>query len=675
MILFAITVFLSSLLLFQVQPIIGRYILPWFGGTPAVWSTCILFFQLMLLVGYAYAHVITRRLSVRAQSTVHVALLLVAVVCLPITPGDDWKPTGGEDPTLAILLLLAVHVGVPYLAVSTTAPLLQRWLTYSDPDRSPYRLYALSNLGSLIGLLSYPFLVEPWLPVGRQTFTWSLGFVAFALACGFVAARLSLRGKRLPPQGDVGTKPPRRKLWVALAACGSVMLLATTNQLCRDVAVVPFLWVLPLALYLTSFIISFESQRWYDRRFWAACLVPSFAGVVYLLYNNEIHIVFQIPIYSVALLSACMVCHGELARLKPAAEYLTSFYLMISLGGALGGAFVAFGAPLLFSDYWELHLSLVATVGLFAFCVLRHSDRLPSPRWVAGAFAASMLALVAGLGSIIYIWSDYSIVTRRSFFAVWRVYESDVGTERWQRELWHGGIQHGAQWMQPEDRAKPVNYYGPDSGDAVALRHHPKRRGPLHVGVLGLGSGTLAVHGTAGDRFRFYEIDPVVVDLANDYFYYLSDTEAEVEIALGDARISLEQDLEQEGSLGFDLIVIDVFSGDAIPVHLLTREAFALYWAHLESDGVLAVHISNGHVDLGPVVRTLAAELGKSALWMHSDEDPVTGLIEADWVLVTSNREFLDNKEIRQYVHQWPTSEPQLIAWRDDYANLIEVLK
>jgi predicted O-methyltransferase YrrM len=463
------------------------------------------------------------------------------------------------------------------------------------------------------------------------------------------------------------------------------MLLATTNQICQNVAVVPFLWILPLTLYLLSFIIAFGDARWYDRRVWTALLISSLAGSVYLLHPYQVHIFLQIATFSATLFSACMICHGELVRLKPSTQHLTAFYVMIALGGALGGVFVTLLAPVLFPDYWEFHLGLVATYGLFALCVFAYGRQRPAlPRWVLGAWSVSMLGLLLGLGSAAYEKSDDAIATHRSFYGVWRVTEFDHGTQFWRRELYHGVVRHGSQWMNPQYRHHATAYFGPDSGVALAIEHHPKRLthatgalpgAGLHVGIVGLGAGTIAVHGPAGDRFRFYEIDREVVTLTKKYFYFLRESAAEVQIVLGDARITLARELENGGSQQFDILVIDAFSGDAPPTHLLTREAFDLYWTHLTPDGILAVNITNQHLDLSPVVRTPAEERGKQAIFIHNSPRQRDGIDQARWILVTDNQAFLTSESMRAHVTPWPADAIPHVAWRDDYSNLLDLIK
>jgi len=695
---YAFAIFLSAFLLFQVEPIIARYILPWFGGTPAVWTTCMLFFQVFLLGGYAYAHLLASHLPPRYQALVHLSLVVCSLVFLPITPGDAWKPDGHENPMLAILLLLSVTIGMPFLLISASGPLLQHWFNRVHPTVSPYRLYALSNLGSLLGLLSYPFLVEPQLRLGTQTILWSAGYGLYAVLCAWSAMALFRLATRAGSSGNpadlAGMKPrlPERFLTLALAACGSVVLLASTNQICRDIASIPFLWILPLSLYLVSFILCFDHPRWYNRRFWVPVLLTSLSTVVYLLHQDyadeEINVYLQIFIYLAALLACCMGCHGEMVRLKPSARYLTSFYLMVALGGAVGGVFVNLVAPLLFKGYWEFHAGLVATVVLLGLCMFRTRDPLRSPLllwsgcilWVGGI---GVLAVFLGLH--IQEQQYTSILTERSFYGVLRVYESDIGTRSASRSLYHGRISHGEQFLTPERRVLPRTYYGPHSGISLAIRHHPQqirrntlkdgaRQRDLKVGIIGLGVGTMAAFSQPGDTYRYYEINPDVVRISREYFTYLKDGKGLQQVVLGDGRISLERELVNNDRQQFDILAVDAFSGDAIPMHLLTREAFALYWRHLRPDGILALNFTNLYVDISPVVRVLARELGKQAVWIEDWGEEEQGTDGNDWVLVTSNQTFLTDPRVSDQIKPWPTVRPKEVLWTDDYSNLFRVI-
>ena len=617
--LFATTIFASAFLLFQVQPLISKFILPWFGGSPAVWSTCMLFFQVVLFGGYVYAHLTTQHLSPKNQALLHIGLLVTAACLLPISPDASWKPTGSENPALQIVLLLSVSVGLPYFILSSTGPLLQSWFSRQSPGTSPYRLYALSNIGSLLALVSYPFAVEPALSSPTQASLWSWGFCFFAGVCSLCAGGLLRSGVHSPTQ-HVSASEPRihtpgesasaaicptwgdRVLWFALAMTASIMLLATTNQVCLDVATVPFLWILPLTLYLMSFILCFDSCNWYSRKWYVALLMFSLIAVIRtMLDGSDVSIVLQVLIYLSALFLCCMVCHGELAGQKPAPEYLTQFYLLMSAGGAGGGLFVGLLAPCVFPAYWELHIGILAC--LFVTLAVFFRDKASPlhagqgrPIWVLILIWVSILSwsLQAHAKAAI----ETALAVSRNFYGVLRVVDDTDRNDSslHQRGLFHGSILHGTQFLSASKRRLPTTYYGQSSGAGLAMRHHHAGQN-RNIGVVGLGVGTLATYGTQHDRLSFYEINPDVIRMAREYFSFLQDTAAETLITLGDARLSLEQQLPQE----FDILILDAFSGDAIPTHLLTAEALQVYLRHLKRDGLLCIHISNLHFDLRPL--------------------------------------------------------------------------
>lgn len=740
---FALTIFLSAFLLFQVQPLIGKIVLPWFGGTPAVWTTCMLFFQVLLLGGYAYAHWLTARLTSRQQGRVHVVLLALAVAATAptILPGEGWKPSGDESPLLVILGLLAVSVGLPYFTLSATGSLTQAWFSRRYPRRSPYALYALSNIGSLLGLLTFPFVVEPRFGASQQASLWFWGYALFAGLCGALALRRgpASASPDLSPEAaaeDSTSGPPAlglRLVWVALAACASTMLLAVTNQMAIDVASVPFLWVVPLSLYLLSFILCFGSERWYPRVLFYPLLVAANVGVVGLmLAGASAKLEVQVAVYSASLFVFVMVCHGELYRLRPHPRYLTSFYLALSLGGALGGVLVGLVAPYVFSQYYELHLCLLMTAALVFYAF--HRD----PRLELGGMALRVLVLgetVAAAGIIFYaarvdgyafgfvvplivavavvllfafLWSFGVVQTRRGrlawllppvavallgvnlvveaerrgsgavaitrgFFGMLRVVDRQLEDPlEARRILYHGAINHGFQFLKPERQMWHNSYFPEESGIGVALTQHPSRRSktPLRIGLLGLGAGTLLTYGQPGDHIRIYEIDPEVEPISRRYFTYFDRTEATTEVVLGDGRLSLEREPDQH----FDILILDAFSSDAIPMHLLTREAFAVYMRHLKPDGILAANMSNRHVDIKPVLKQFAEVLGLRFVWVASYDDDARGVYGADWGLLTRNESFLASPSV---VGSEDTSEvsTELRMWTDEYTNLFAVLK
>ncbi len=823
---YALTIFLSAFLLFQVQPLISKYILPWFGGTPAVWTTCMMFFQVLLLGGYTYAHIVATKLRQRTQVVVHLVVLAAALATLPIAPSARWKPAGIEDPTWHILALLAVAVGMPYFALATTSPLLQAWFTRTHPGRRPYRLYALSNTGSLLALLTFPFLVEPYLSSPMQAVVWSCSFMAFAALCAICALRTwNLRQASTPIiEGDarVPAPPPELErrpgflqcaLWMLLPAAGSVMLLAVTNQMCQDVAVVPFLWVLPLSLYLLSFIICFDNERWYFRPVFWPWLVGSMVGMVVLLgMGVDAPIQWQIGGFSFGLFGCCMVCHGELVRLKPSPRHLTSFYLMVSAGGALGGVFVTLIAPLIFDAYLELHYGMWACAALAGAALwidkrpLRHwprslwagvgvpllvaapllvlfldpsasLDNVADPivvrymftLWVAGSVLLLVLwglswaprswlewlaiphlisvplyllayrrlfapvpslakllraipdeaafgvmgvvsvvlsvvwihrkhsedpqrawlwALASPVGALVLLFFAQRLYAQaeetlggsehisRNFYGVLRVTEYDSDDPKLHRlVLRHGRISHGCQLVSEEACTRPTTYYWEETGVGLAILHHPRRGQGLHVGTIGLGVGTVAAYGREGDRYRFYEINQEVRHLATTTFTYLENTEAVCQIVMGDARLSMERELRRGERQGFDILVLDAFSGDAIPVHLLTREAFQLYLQHLRPDGIIAVHISNRYLELEPVVWALADAFGLQSAQIEATGDDDLSTDSCTWVLLTHNTEFLESEVVAEAREKTESKKRRTILWTDAHSDLFRILK
>jgi len=671
MTLYAATIFLSAFLLFQVQPLIAKIILPWFGGSAAVWTTCMLFFQLLLLAGYVYSHAYVR-LRIPARRHIHIALLALAAAALPLAASAAWKPEGGEDPTWRILGLLATSVGPPYFVLSTTGPLVQAWYARSHEGAAPYRLFALSNLGSMLALLSYPLAVEPLLTLGTQATVWSAGFVLFALAC----AMLAWRSKGAEAQHLAGAESGKpglglQALWAGLACCASVLLLAFTGHMTLNIAAIPFLWVLPLALYLLSFVLCFEASGWYRRWLFLPLLGAGLAGVCVTLSRSNPSIWTLIPLYSATLFAACMVCHGELARSKPHPQHLTGFYLMLALGGAAGGVLVGLVAPNVFEDLYELPLGMLALSLLVIAALLRDRASLLHGRWGIPA-GIMLLALTVALAVALFrTYSESSAdtrVTSRNFYGVLNVRDSGEGPDA-MRALSHGTIIHGKQFLEPERRDWPTTYYGLRSGIGLALLD-ARGHGALRVGVVGLGAGTLAAYGRTGDTFRFYDINSDVVELARSEFTFLKDSRAKVEVALGDARLSLERELPEN----FDVLALDAFSSDAIPVHLLTVEAFKTYLRHLKPGGVLAVHISNRYLDLVPVVQQAARHLSLELRQVENDDDDDAGVYRSDWMLVSASPAAFEGKELKEAADRID-AVPRVRLWTDDYSDLYRILK
>ncbi len=669
MILYAAAIFLGAFLLFLVQPIIAKQILPWFGGSAAVWATCMVFFQMVLLVGYAYADFTTRRLTPKRQVMLHVALLALSLLTLPIMPDVAWKPQGEENPSWRILGLLAVTIGLPYFILSTTSPLLQAWFARRFQHAIPYRLFALSNLASLLALLAYPVMVEPWISTVTQSIAWSVCYAAFVLVCGYAAiasARSEPAFAAAAPGPAVATEAPpgvtRQLTWLMLAAMASFLLLAFTNHICQNVASLPFLWILPLSLYLASFILCFDHPRWYRRNAFlllAAVLLPVMAW-----YSDSLNLKLVVPMYLAGLFVCCMFCHGELALLKPAPRYLTRYYLMISLGGAIGGLLVGLVAPYVLTGYFELAIGLIACALLLLYRTFRMA-------WWTMLVSAGVVGATAwGAGRAIDVQIADSRVMMRNFYSVLKTREFAEPAAF--RSLVHGGIMHGGQLLDPASRLSPSSYFGTTSGYGRMFASLPDT--PRKVGVIGLGAGSIIAYARKGDIFRFYEINPQVVDLAQREFTFMTDSPARIEVVLGDGRLSLEREADQQ----FDVLAMDAFSGDSIPMHLLTRQAMEIYLRHLKPGGVLAFQATNRFINIAPIVASLAAEFGLSAVLIsdlpQSEEGADYWTSSTDQVLVTANRKLLEAEPIRS-VATAIVVPPGFRVWTDDFNNLLRVLK
>ena len=675
---YALSIFVGAFLLFQIQPLIGKYILPWFGGGPEVWTTCMLFFQTLLLGGYVYAHLSIRFLRPRIQAGVHVVLLAGAVASLFVVSAAVQTPGEGSNPTLQILLLLTASIGLPYFVLSATSPLMQSWFSSIRSGVLPYRFFALSNAGALLALLSYPFVVEPLLSRQQQWVVWSAGLGVFALVSALCAFNLwkFARADNKPsadPQPEAEHSGPiaisSRLLWFALPAGASVVLLAVTNKICQDLAAIPFLWILPLSLYLLSFIICFDNAKWYFRRLFVAVFILTLIAVIYLRANEaNVEIWIQVVLNLAALFAACMVCHGELYRLKPPPRHLTSYYLAIAAGGAIGGFFVAVIAPLVFDTYLELYLGLL---GCALFALL--ADPNPAIRRRRWLWAA--LIVLVGVAAVAVEGNpaedgDRIVKRSRNFYGVLTLMEKDYDDPNRRRYvLQHGTTFHGLQFIAPSRRSEPTAYYGPDAGGLTMLLL--PRKTNLRIGVVGLGVGTLATYGKTGDLFRFYEINPEVTRLAETVFTYLSDTPAKVEIIMGDARVSMQREQPQM----FDVLFLDAFSSDAIPVHLLTAEAFETYLRHLKDDGILAVHVSTQYLDIQSVIFKLAEHFDLRTAWIISDENEWEGVLSSNWILLTNNEQFLKTPQIQHSIGRVPPNFRRIRLWTDDYVSLMEVLK
>lgn len=677
---FGATILLSSCLLFLVQPLISKLILPWFGGSAAVWITSMLFFQLALLVGYLYAHLLTQRLPLQRQVLVHAGLLLLSIAVLPILPNAHWQPPPGQDPTRRVFAVLATAVGLPYITLSATSPLLQSWYAARQGGGLPYRYFALSNAGSMASLLAYPVLVEPFLKGHSQAWMWSTAYFLFALLCIYTAS-LAAKSEAAPDSREpalVLENLPLREaaLWVALAACASTLLLTVTNLLTQNIAPMPLLWVVPLSLYLLSFILCFERNNWYQR--WL--FIPALPFALWWLASHTETIESPdvkrvVPFICLSLFVCCMVCHGELARLKPRFEHLTAFYLSLAVGGALGGVFVALIAPHFFSASYEYPISYLSCAFIVLFIFYKERAKRWSGRftgqvaeslWLLGIVATILLAIFGGRE----MWLELhnAVAKSRNFYGTLLV-EDYNDDEHKVRQLSHGTITHGLQLRDANYQQVPTTYYGRESGAGLTWRVLEKQ-GPLKLGVVGLGAGTMAAYGRGGDTVRFYDLNPLVVDFAHRYFTFLRDCPAHIDLVLGDARLSLAREPSQQ----FDMLVIDAFAGDAIPVHLLTRQAFDIYWRHLKPNGVLAVHVSNQYLDLAPIVG-LDAKARRLTSWLvENDGDDSIDVYPASYILVTRRENFFIDPLFATRLKTIAIS-PKITPWTDDFTSLWPILR
>lgn len=715
---YAFSVFLGAFLLFQVQPMIGKYVLPWFGGTPTVWSTVLLFFQVLLTGGYAYAYWLLGRLRNRSQGIVHLLLLgislgLLLVTALtwrsPITPDASWRPLSNDLPIWGIIQILAVSVGIPYLVLSSNSTLMQAWSNRDQQSQTPYRLYVLSNIGSLLALISYPIFFEPNLTLQTQAYLWSAGYVFFAIGSAYLALK-TWRRVQADDAKIIADSPPGEDqrpsigiyiLWIGLAACASTLLISVTSQITQEVAVIPFLWILPLTIYLLTFILAFSEGPWYSRRLYLiAYFVLAFVSVWMLVKYPPLDIITQVVIYLLLLFICCMICHTELFKLRPHPRFLPSFYLMIAVGGAVGGVFVTLLAPFLFSTgFWELQWGTIACGVLLTLVIQieRAPQQLQQPKRqrrsktrqpdapnrrkfkpIVLVSSGVLLLLIIFVGFIIQAISTDTLLATRNFYGVLRVWELYADKPKLRAyQLTHGKTVHGFQFADNILRVLPTTFYAETSGVGLAILNHPARPGKLRTGALGLGSGVIASYGESGDVIRFYEINPDVIRIAEGeggYFSFLKDSRADIRVIPGDARVSLERELASTGSQNFDLLVLDAFSGDAIPLHLLTKEAFQIYLNHLKPDGIVAINVSNRYFRLDLEIYRLADAFNLGTALIEDKGDGVQSY-DSVWMLLTRERAFLQQAAIATRTTQRSSIPASLPVWTDNFSNLLQILR
>jgi hypothetical protein len=672
------TMTLSGFLLFQVQPMMARYILPWFGGSATTWTVCLLFFQIALLLGYAYAYLFTKPFGVRAQIIIHVCIVAASLASLPITPSEAFKPTDASNPTWRILMLLLASVGLPYFVLATTTPLVQRWLAALGSE-TPSRLFALSNLGSFLGLVTYPAVVDLYLPTNSQTWWWSASYVAYAvLIAGFAALTFFMwnRAAKLDPGMPAAIqKPPTWKdagVWFLLSMLGSVSLLAVTNYITSYVAVNPFLWILPLSIYLLSFVIAFGRPGFYR---------PGLIGILYaiaLAYNfftatdYGIDSAFGvIAINLVCFLFCCLICQGELARRQPPPSALTFFYMTLAAGGAMGGVFVSVAAPVIFPDYWELPIGLIGVGILFVALYLPRSGRR-----LRLASAAMCLGILLAVGFVILsevFEGDEVIDRRRNFYGVIQVEEADDDDAKAARYIMkQAGERQGEQFQAAELRDRAPCDFDQNSGIGRTMTFLQGRNpAGLRIGVVGLGVGMLVSQGREQDSYQYYELNPQVPKLATEDFSFLKDTKSKVSIVLGDGRLSLERELKAGGPHNFDLLHIDAFRGNAPPAHLMTKEAFELYFKHLKPDGVLAVTSHRDYYDASSLFRGMADVVGAQVRWFPAAKSCSTGV---GFAIFSRSPDLFADEHVRARAGEWDDHDTSKIVWTDQKSSLMSLL-
>ncbi len=687
MILLASTIVVSAFLLFLVQPLIAKQLLAWFGGSAAVWTTCMVFFQTALLGGYAYAHWLATKVKPKNQFKVHAGLGAASLICMPIVLSETLKPPDGETPILRILVLLTVSIGLPYFLLSSTSPLIQAWFARQFPAQSAHRLYALSNAASMLALGAFPFVLEPLFTTTALAYTWSAVFASFVILVSICSWRSSIFEAQTPISSalngyiavDDSVTPAdwqQQFSWLGMSAITSALLLAVTAHVTQNVASVPLMWIVPLALYLLSFILTFENKNLSSNpKKWNFAVVAfvSFVALTMMVlqtfgFNDDwkfgiflLDWKLNVPVYCVGLFIICLFCHADLVKRKPPEKELTRFYLMIALGGAIGSFCVGVIAPLVLDR--SIDLSLV----LIAFLLM---NTLLDPR-----------PLLRGLGAVCTIFgilfflldrdlkSENLQSVQRNFYGILTVKQFGDQDSKYQgKKLLHGNINHGVQITRGAPTDLPTSYFGVNSGVGKALLLASKPN--LNVGIVGLGVGTLAAYAHAGDRFRFYEIDPSVVDIAKAEFSFLKDAKTKIEIVLGDARLSMER----EPLNRYDVLILDAFSGDSVPVHLLTVQAMQLYKKHIRADGMIAVHISNRYLNLKPVIAALAEQAQLRAVSIGY-APPANGLeLKSEWVLLSANPDTVTGllTTSAAYILQ---PEQGFRVWTDDYSNLLSALK
>ncbi|WP_347986838.1 fused MFS/spermidine synthase [Methylomonas sp. AM2-LC] len=727
--LFAGTLFISATLMFVLQPMFGKILLPLLGGTPAVWNTCMVFYQTLLFLGYLYAHWLTGKHTSQRQIQIHTAVLIISMIALPVALPAEVTPPTDSNPTFWLIWTLLLAIGLPFFVVSTTAPLLQKWFSQCGHRNShdPYFLYAASNAGSLLALLSYPFFIEPHIGLAQQRVIWSVGFGLLEVLIILCALRLWRTVGQIEESAidvseaatDVQLPVQRQLHWLVLAFVPSSLLLGFTQFISTDIASVPLLWIVPLTLYLLSFILVF--CKWAKIIHNLMLIAQPAVLVVFITYSfidpALLPYWLDLILHALAFFLAVMVCHGELAKHRPNTRYLTRFYLVMSFGGMLGGLFNTFVAPFIFNAVYEYPLMIVSALflrpGFFTgkwyfksifpllvfglgLIIYYSVDQLFDYLDVIGG----VLILLAGLSyslrqsplalglltAVILIFAmglhglaSNTLFQQRSFFGVLSVRETVIADENQHpekvRELYHGTTKHGAERLTAANITTPLTYYSRPGPIGQLFNEYSGENENWTIGAVGLGAGALACYSKEHQHWRFYEIDPMVVEVAKNpkWFNYLNRCNNQADMIVGDARLSLQKEPDHS----FDLLIMDAFSSDAVPMHLLTREAFQLYFSKLKDDGLLAFHITNRHLALKKVLADHVEQLHLAALLQEfKPEVDVPLVVATDWVVISKHQERLQLLQQSRLGHwqKLPLSFG-LEPWTDDFTHIIGIWK
>ena len=667
--LYGTTIFLGAFLLFLVEPMAAKQLLPTLGGSSAVWLTCLVFFQVTLLLGYLFAHWLTRRSHAVWRRALYFVLLADACVFLVLR---GLVPSGlsqhADHPVTAIFAALSVTIGLPFLLLGATSPLLQMWFFRTEGGSVPYRLFALSNAGSLLALIAYPTLVEPNLTLQLQRTLWTWGFLIYVALCLALALKTQTAASPDLPDEPLALKTRARErwLWFLLPMAAAMQLSAVTAHLTVNIAAIPLLWMLPLAVYLVTFILAFEFPAFYRRGVVVRLLVVMLASLGYAISKTDVSLPIGVAIlfFLVECFFACLFCHAEAYALRPQrGSETTLFYLLIAAGGAAGTFFIGIASPLIFSANYDLAITFFVTAVL-AVAVTWHDGWPQRLLWSTASVLLFVFAIMLHTA-----YARDAILEVRNFYGTLRVKEMVTPQGDPMRMLLNGTIQHGTQIFAPELNRTPTTYYAVDSGVGIALRLCCEDRA-RNIGVIGLGTGTIAAYGHPGDRIRFYEINPLVPAIAQNLFTYLRDSAAQLTIADGDARTSLTREAPQR----FDVLAVDAFSGDAIPLHLLTTEAISLYKKHLAPDGIIAIHVSNQYLNLAPEIAQLAIASNMQSRLIERPGDDATGAYRSTWVLLSNSPTFFNRPEVAAVAQETPTT-PRLRPWTDDYSSLLPILQ